>query len=60
MAVTVSAIALFGILSVVLWRMGRTSATAAICVFMFGFFTANSGAAPTINDAFQTIARLVS
>lgn len=58
MAITVSAIVLFGIISVVLWRTGRTSLTAGVCVFLFGFFTASSGAAPIINDMLTTLANL--
>lgn len=51
MAISISGIALFALLSVVFWRAGRVTTWAFLCVFLFGFFVAGTGAAPTINNA---------
>lgn len=60
MTVTVSTVLIFGALSVLSWRAGKMTPGAAICLFLFGFFVADSGAAPAINDALSGIVNLLS
>ncbi|MCX4665116.1 hypothetical protein OG453_00250 [Streptomyces sp. NBC_01381] len=53
MLVTLSAVALFGVLTFVLMRGRYVGPLAALVLFLFGFFTADTGAA----DAVRAICR---
>nr|WP_237536875.1 hypothetical protein [Streptomyces sp. SID5785] len=50
-----SAVALFGLLTFVLIRSRYVGAGAALAVFLFGFFTADTGASTTIRQAIQAV-----
>ncbi|MFF5666577.1 hypothetical protein ACFY7F_27620 [Streptomyces griseofuscus] len=50
MAVTVSLVALFGLVLFFLLRNNSTTAGAAFTAVMFGFFLASTGAAEPINN----------
>lgn len=56
MIVTLSAVALFGLLTFVLIRSRYVGFGAALAVFLFGFFTADTGAADAIHAALRAIA----
>ncbi|WP_405635278.1 hypothetical protein OHB53_18310 [Streptomyces sp. NBC_00056] len=56
MLVTLSAVALFGILTFALLRGRIVGPLAATAVFLFGFFTADTGAADAIHAALRVIA----
>ncbi|MFD4477369.1 hypothetical protein ACFWPU_14830 [Streptomyces sp. NPDC058471] len=56
MLVTLSAVALFGVLTAVLIRSRHVSPLAALAVFLFGFFTADTGASTAIRDMCRAIA----
>ncbi|WP_425832258.1 hypothetical protein [Streptomyces fractus] len=62
MLVTLSAVALFGVLTAVLLRSRYVGPLAAAAVFLFGFFTADTGASSAVRavcgallDAAQSI-----
>ncbi|MFJ9410831.1 hypothetical protein [Streptomyces sp. NPDC101393] len=56
MALSISAVVLFGILTVVLMRGRHVSVGSALVLFLFGFFIAGTGAYKPIHDACQAIA----
>ncbi|MFG2760283.1 hypothetical protein [Streptomyces wuyuanensis] len=60
MIVTLSAVALFGLLTFVLIRTRHVGAGAALAVFLFGFFTADTGASTAIRSAIQALINAVS
>lgn len=60
MTVTVSTLLIFGALSVLVVRSGKTTLGAALCLFLFGFFVAGSGAAPAINELLTSLVNLFS
>ncbi|WP_328632794.1 hypothetical protein [Streptomyces sp. NBC_00356] len=51
MVVTLSAVALFGVLTFVLLRSRYVGPLSALAVFLFGFFTADTGASTAIRAA---------
>ncbi|MER7817061.1 hypothetical protein [Streptomyces sp. NPDC096153] len=55
MIVTLSAVALFGVLTVVLIRSRYIGPVPALAVFLFGFFTADTGAANAVRTAFRAV-----
>ncbi|PNE41606.1 hypothetical protein [Streptomyces noursei] len=56
MALSISAVVLFGILTVFLLRNRAVSLGAATAIFLFGFFVASTGAQKTIYNLCQAIA----
>ncbi|MGW6270431.1 hypothetical protein [Streptomyces sp. NPDC055060] len=56
MIVTLSAVALFGLLTLVLLRSRHVGPGAALAVFLFGFFTADTGASTAIRAMCRAIA----
>ncbi|MEU6221111.1 hypothetical protein ABZ845_26920 [Streptomyces sp. NPDC047022] len=60
MIVTLSAVALFGVLTAVLVRSRSVGPLAAITVFLFGFFTADTGAATAIRTTLRALITAVS
>ncbi|MFI1604068.1 hypothetical protein ACH4YN_18210 [Streptomyces griseofuscus] len=56
MIVTLSAVALFGVLAFVLLRGRYVGPFSALVLFLFGFFTAGTGAATTITAVCRAIA----
>ncbi|MFJ6664019.1 hypothetical protein [Streptomyces sp. NPDC091383] len=59
MAVTVSLVALFGLVLFFLLRNNSTTGGAAFVAVMFGFFLASTGAAGSINDMTSAIVRAI-
>ncbi|WP_301130036.1 hypothetical protein [Streptomyces cacaoi] len=59
MALTVSAAVLFGALTVFLLRGRYTGIGAALVLFLFGFFTAGTGAASVINDVCRALTQAI-
>ncbi|MER5183570.1 hypothetical protein ABT009_35375 [Streptomyces sp. NPDC002896] len=55
MIVTLSAVALFGVLTFVLLRSRYVGPFAAIAVFLFGFFTADTGAANAVRAVLRAL-----
>ncbi|MFJ9088726.1 hypothetical protein ACIRL3_40590 [Streptomyces sp. NPDC102384] len=55
MIVTLSAVALFGVLTAVLLRSRYVGPLSALAVFLFGFFTADTGAADAIRVALSVL-----
>lgn len=55
MIVTLSAVALFGVLTAVLLRSRYVGPLAALAVFLFGFFTADTGASTAIRAALSAL-----
>lgn len=55
MLVTLSAVALFGVLTVVLLRGRYVGPLAALSVFLFGFFTADTGASTAIRAVLSAL-----
>lgn len=60
MALTLSAVVLFGILAVVLLRGRHVSLGTASVLFLFGFFVAGTGAYKPIYTACQAIAQALT
>lgn len=60
MAVTISAIALFGLITIILIRTQRLTTLIALPVFLFGFTAASTGLAGPVNDAMTAIAQMVT
>ncbi|MFJ8040161.1 hypothetical protein ACIRBX_06555 [Kitasatospora sp. NPDC096147] len=60
MALTVSTLALFLILTAILLRTKRLTVMTALPVFLLGFSTASTGAAGPIRDAVAGIAQMVT
>jgi hypothetical protein len=60
MTLTISAVLLFGIASVIAVKTKSTSASAASLLFLFGFFTAGTGAYGPIHDLVVSFARFLS
>ncbi|MER7573036.1 hypothetical protein [Streptomyces sp. NPDC126514] len=56
MTLTVSTVLLFGIASVVAVKTRATGPGAAVLLFLFGFFTAGTGAHEPINDLVASFA----
>ncbi|MCQ4212373.1 hypothetical protein [Streptomyces longispororuber] len=56
MLVTLSAVALFGILTLALMRGRYVGPFTAIAVFLFGFFTADTGAADAVRAVLGALA----
>jgi hypothetical protein len=53
--VTLSAVALFGLLTLVLIRSRYVGPLAALAVFLFGFFTADTGASTAIRTTLRAL-----
>ncbi|OIJ96507.1 hypothetical protein BIV25_18285 [Streptomyces sp. MUSC 14] len=60
MTLTISAVLLFGIASVFAIKTRSTGAGAAVLLFLFGFFTAGTGAYGPIHDLVASFARFLS
>lgn len=60
MIVTLSAVALFGVLTIVLIRSRYVGPFPALVVFLFGFFTADTGASTAIRAAIRALINAVS
>ncbi|MDG9713424.1 hypothetical protein [Streptomyces sp. DH10] len=60
MIVTLSAVALFGLLTFGLIRSRYVGPGAALAVFLFGFFTADTGASTAIRAAIQALINAAS
>lgn len=60
MAISLSVVLLLGIILVVMVRGGSIKSGPAIVAVLFGFFLASTGAAPTINDAMDSIANAIN
>ncbi|MFF4751774.1 hypothetical protein ACWD5R_20340 [Streptomyces sp. NPDC002514] len=60
MILTFSAVLLFGLASVVAIKTKSTGAGAAVLLFLFGFFTAGTGAYGPIHDLVASFARFLS
>ncbi|MEO3767679.1 hypothetical protein [Streptomyces sp. B5E4] len=60
MSFTVSAVLLFGVASFFAVRTKAAGAGAALLVFLFGFFTAGTGAYEPIRDLVQATAEAAS
>ncbi|WP_030596998.1 hypothetical protein [Streptomyces fulvoviolaceus] len=60
MTLTFSAVLLFGIASVVAVKTKSAGAGAAVLLFLFGFFTAGTGAYGPIHDLVESFARFLS
>ncbi|MFF4567168.1 hypothetical protein [Streptomyces sp. NPDC001435] len=60
MTLTFSAVLLFGVASTVAIRTRATGAGAAVLLFLFGFFTAGTGAYGPIHDLVASFARFLS
>ncbi|MFD3580597.1 hypothetical protein [Streptomyces sp. NPDC058644] len=60
MLVTLSAVALFGVLTFVLMRGRYVGPLAALVLFLFGFFTADTGASIVIRDMCRALAGALS
>ncbi|MEU6216700.1 hypothetical protein ABZ845_04130 [Streptomyces sp. NPDC047022] len=60
MIVTLSAVALFGVLTAVLVRSRTVGPLAATAVFLFGFFTADTGAATAIRTTLHALINAAS
>ncbi|WP_030411925.1 hypothetical protein [Streptomyces sp. NRRL S-1448] len=56
MALTLSAVVVFGILAVVLLRGRHVSFGTALVLFLFGFFVAGTGAYKPIHNLCQAVA----
>ncbi|MFJ8823753.1 hypothetical protein ACIREE_18455 [Streptomyces sp. NPDC102467] len=56
MILTLSAVALFGLLTFLLLRGRSVGPLAALAVFLFGFFTADTGAADAIRAVLSALA----
>ncbi|WP_428953313.1 hypothetical protein [Streptomyces sp. cg35] len=56
MIVTLSAVFLFGLLTVVLLHGRYVGPLTAIAVFLFGFFVADTGAAHLVRDVLTAVA----
>ncbi|BCM66477.1 MULTISPECIES: hypothetical protein [Streptomyces] len=56
MILTLSAVALFGVLALVLLRGRHVGPFSALVLFLFGFFTAGTGAAGTIRAVCLAVA----
>lgn len=59
MAVTVSALVLFGVLLILLMRYRAVSAGAAVVTLLFGFYLARSGAASSIDQIMSALKNAV-
>ncbi|WP_030811427.1 hypothetical protein [Streptomyces sp. NRRL S-337] len=57
MALTLSAVVLFGVLAIVLLRGRHVSFATALVLFLFGFFVAGTGAYRPIYNLCQAIAQ---
>ncbi|MEU5545024.1 hypothetical protein AB0G85_21910 [Streptomyces sioyaensis] len=60
MALTLSAVVLFGIVAVVLLRGRHVSLGTALVLFLFGFFVAQTGAYKPIYNLCQAIAEALT
>ncbi|MCX4811990.1 hypothetical protein OG601_15395 [Streptomyces sp. NBC_01239] len=60
MTLTFSAVLLFGIASVLAIKTKSAGAGAAVLLFLFGFFTAGTGAYGPIHDLVASFARFLS
>ncbi|MFF4549245.1 hypothetical protein ACFY1J_34270 [Streptomyces sp. NPDC001406] len=60
MTLTFSAVLLFGVASAVAVKTRATGAGAAVLLFLFGFFTAGTGAYGPIHDLVASFARFLS
>ena len=60
MTLTISAVLLFGIASVVAVRTRAANAGGAVLLFLFGFFTAGTGAYGPVRDLVASFARFLS
>jgi hypothetical protein len=60
MALTISAVVLFGAASLFAIRAKSTSAGAALVLFLFGFYAAATGAAGPINDLMASTAHAIA
>ncbi|MFD5792445.1 hypothetical protein ACFWIO_02735 [Streptomyces diastatochromogenes] len=60
MTLTISAVLLFGIASFVAIKTRSTGGGAAVLLFLFGFFTAGTGAYGPIHDLVASFARFLS
>ncbi|MFF2923096.1 hypothetical protein ACFVTP_11950 [Streptomyces celluloflavus] len=60
MALSISAIALFGILTIALLRGRNLTFGSALVVFLFGFFVAGTGAYKPIYSLCQSVAEALS
>ncbi|WP_030892628.1 hypothetical protein [Streptomyces sp. NRRL S-1868] len=60
MGLTISAAVLFGILSIALIRARYAGLGASLILFLFGFFTADTGAAGAITNACRAIADVLT
>ncbi|MFK0178200.1 hypothetical protein ACIQVR_19700 [Streptomyces xanthochromogenes] len=60
MAVTLSAVALFGVLTILIFRNREVGFLSALVVFLFGFFTAATGAAGPIRSMCEAIANALN
>ncbi|MEU6221290.1 hypothetical protein ABZ845_27850 [Streptomyces sp. NPDC047022] len=60
MIVTLSAVAFFGVLTAVLVRCRYVGPLAATAVFLFGFFTADTGASTAIRTTLRALINAVS
>lgn len=60
MAISLSVVLLLGIVLVVMVRGGSIKTGPAVVAVLFGFFLASTGAAPTINDAMDSLTDTIS
>ncbi|MBC3986614.1 hypothetical protein H8N01_29550 [Streptomyces sp. AC536] len=60
MTLTISAVLLFGAVSFFAVKTKSTGAGAAVLLFLFGFFTAGTGAYGPIHDLVASFARFLS
>ncbi|MBA0054031.1 hypothetical protein E0L36_25220 [Streptomyces sp. AJS327] len=60
MALTLSAVVLFSLISLVLVRSRSVGIGAATMLFLFGFFVADTGASSAIHTTLQAIAGAVT
>ncbi|KMS70472.1 hypothetical protein ACM01_31370 [Streptomyces viridochromogenes] len=60
MTLTISAVLLFGLASVVAVKTRASGPGAAVLLFLFGFFTAGTGAYEPIHDVVQACADALS
>jgi hypothetical protein len=59
-AISLSVVLLLAIILVVMIRSGSIKPGPAIVAALFGFFLASTGAAPSINDALNSIADTIN
>ncbi|MFF4804019.1 hypothetical protein ACFY1U_37530 [Streptomyces sp. NPDC001351] len=60
MTLTISAVLLFGVASVFAVKTRSANGGAAVLLFLFGFFTAGTGAYGPIHDLVASFARFLS